>query len=207
MLSTVDICCKFINIFQFEQIQLEIRDASSNNRSGLTNRLNCYQAELKRLNQEFINAKNNRNDTTITLFESSDYDNASGSINDEQQRRLLDNSERIERTGNRLADGYRTILETEAIGASVLQDLAEQREKIQRSKERVRLLHLIKVFPYSILVNLLQLREANEDLRLSSRIMNSMIIRSLKERAVLCGVILLFIIVVSISIYLSVSKN
>lgn len=169
-----------------EQIQLEIRDANSSNKGGLTNRLNCYQAELKRLRQEFVNAKNSRNDTTI-LFESPDYDNVGESINDEQQRRLLDNSERIERTGNRLADGYRTILETETIGATVLQDLSEQREKIQRSRSR--------------------LRETNEDLRLSSRIMNSMIVRSLRERAVLYGVILLFIVVVSLSIYLSVSKD
>lgn len=127
-------------LFQLEQIQLEIREANSGNKSGLTNRLNCYQAELKRLKQEYVNAKNNRNDTTIS-FESTDYDNVGDSINDEQQRRLLDNSERIERTGNRLADGYRTILETESIGTNVLQDLSEQREKIQRSRARVSLLN------------------------------------------------------------------
>ncbi|KAG4068120.1 hypothetical protein HA402_001545 [Bradysia odoriphaga] len=169
-----------------EQMQLEIRDANASNKTGLTSRLNCYQAELKRLKQEFVNAKTNRNDTTISI-ESTDYDNMGESINDEQQRRLLDNSERIERTGNRLADGYRTILETEQIGTTVLQDLAEQREQIQRTRSR--------------------LRETNEDLRLSSRIMNSMIVRSLRERAILYGVVFLFIVVVSLSIYLSVSKD
>lgn len=117
-------------------MQLEIRDANASNKAGLTSRLNCYQAELKRLKQEYVNAKNNRGDTTISI-ESTDYDNIGDSINDEQQRRLLDNSERIERTGNRLADGYRTILETEQIGATVLQDLSEQREQIQRSRARV----------------------------------------------------------------------
>lgn len=115
---------------------MEIRDVNASNKTALTGRLNCYQAELKRLKQEFVNAKNNRSDTTISM-ESTDYDTIGESINDEQQRRLLDNSERIERTGNRLADGYRTILETEQIGATVLQDLAEQREQIQRSRSRV----------------------------------------------------------------------
>lgn len=128
------ICWSYLYFLQLEQIQLEIRDATSSNQGGLTNRLNCYQAELKRLKQEFVNAKDN---TTIS-FETSDYDNLGESINDEQQRRLLDNSERIERTGNRLADGYRTILETEQIGTTVLQDLSEQREKLQRSRARVR---------------------------------------------------------------------
>lgn len=195
-------------LFQLEQIQLEIRDASTSNKTGLTNRLNCYQAELKRLKQEFLNAKNSRSDATTISFESTDYDNAGESINDEQQRRLLDNSERIERTGNRLADGYRTILETEQIGATVLQDLSQQREQIQRSRARVR--HLLQAKRMKCKRNTSfysQLRETNEDLRLSARIMNSMIIRSLRERAILYGIIFLFIVVVSLSIYWSVSKD
>ena len=118
-------------LLKLEQIGLEIRDADPNTKIGLTNRLNCYQAELKRLKQEFSNAKNISVDGSPSRYESS-YD-----IDDEQQRRLLDNSERIERAGNRLADGYRTILETESIGTTVLQDLSQQRETLQRSRARV----------------------------------------------------------------------
>lgn len=158
---------------------LEIQDVDSTTKASLTSRLNCYQAELKRLNQEFQNAKN---ETQIHMYDSSDFDELTTSgITSEQQRRLLDNSERIERTGNRLTEGYKTILETEQIGASVLQDLSSQRETLQKSRSR--------------------LREANEDLRQSSRIMNSMIMRSLRERAVLFGVITVFIVVVCSTFY------
>lgn len=122
---------------QLEQIGLEIREADAAHRPSLNNRLQCYQAELKRLKDEFHRASNNkRNETAVTLYDSSDYDN-SRSVHDDQQTRLLDNSERIERSGNRLADGYRTILETESIGASVLADLSQQRETLQRSRNRV----------------------------------------------------------------------
>lgn len=158
---------------------LEIQDVDSTTKTSLTSRLNCYQAELKRLNQEFQNAKN---ETQIHMYDSSDFDELTTSgITSEQQRRLLDNSERIERTGNRLTEGYKTILETERIGATVLQDLSSQRETLQKSRSR--------------------LREANEDLRQSSRIMNSMIMRSLRERAVLFGVITIFIVVVCSTFY------
>lgn len=121
-----------------EQIGLEIREADSNTKSNLINRHNCYQAELKRLKQEFTNAKNIKLTDAQQLFNndlSSDLDEIG--IRDEQQKRLLDNSERIERTGNRLADGYRTILETENIGTTVLQDLSNQRETLQKSRSRV----------------------------------------------------------------------
>lgn len=59
-------------------------------------------------------------------------------MNEEQKLRLLDNSERLERTGRHLTTGYRIILETEEIGSHVLQDLHAQRETIQKSRSRVR---------------------------------------------------------------------
>lgn len=114
---------------------LEIRDADTNTKASLTSRLNCYHAELKRLKQEFQNAKS---ETHVNLYDSSDFDELTTSgMSGDQQRRLLDNSERIERTGNRLTDGYRTILETERLGASVLQDLSSQREGIRKTRSRV----------------------------------------------------------------------
>lgn len=165
-----------------EQIGLEIQDVDSTTKSSLTSRLDCYKAELKRLTQEFQNAKS---DVQIHMYDSSDFDELTTSgISNEQQRRLLDNSERIERTGNRLAEGYRTILETEQLGTAVLQDLSSQRETIQQSRSRI--------------------REANEDLRQSSRIMNSMIMRSLRERAVLFAVVTVFVIVIFSVIYYAV---
>lgn len=59
------------------------------------------------------------------------------SIKEEQRQRLLNNSERLERTGNQLLTGYRTVIETEEVGNQVLQDLAIQRETIQRARSRV----------------------------------------------------------------------
>lgn len=162
---------------------LEIQDVESTAKASSQSRLNCYQAELKRLTQEFQNAKT---ETQIHMYDSSDFDELTTTgISNEQQRRLLDNSERIERTGNRLAEGYKTILETEQLGTAVLQDLSSQRETLQKSRSR--------------------LREANEDLRQSSRIMNSMIMRSLRERAVLFGVIAIFIVVVFSTFYYAVT--
>lgn len=59
------------------------------------------------------------------------------SITQDQKRRLLDNSECIERAGKYLNDGYRIALETEAIGVQVLQDLNQQRETIKGARNKV----------------------------------------------------------------------
>lgn len=60
------------------------------------------------------------------------------SLNEEQRQRLLDTSERLERTGRDLTSGYQILLETEEIGSQVLRDLSEQRETIHKSRARVR---------------------------------------------------------------------
>jgi vesicle transport through interaction with t-SNAREs protein 1 len=66
------------------------------------------------------------------------------SLNEEQKQRLLDNSERLERSGNQLNTGYQILLETEEIGSQVLRDLHHQRETIQKSRARVRMFRRLK---------------------------------------------------------------
>lgn len=57
----------------------------------------------------------------------------------DMRTRLLDNSERVARSTDRVVDGYRIALQTEEVGGQILSNLGEQREKLQRSRNRVRL--------------------------------------------------------------------
>ncbi|XP_053675646.1 vesicle transport through interaction with t-SNAREs homolog 1A [Anopheles nili] len=165
-----------------EQIGLEIRDIPQNSRAAYTSRLNCYQAEWKRLQQEFTNAKVARSkggyDSAVD-----DFDEIG--IQEDQKRRLLDNTERLERTSNYLNDAYRISVETEQIGTQVLSDLNQQRETIQRSRGR--------------------LRETDADLGRSSRILNSMILRAMREKFILVAVVVAIFLVLIFSIYFSIS--
>lgn len=116
-----------------EQMELEVREIDPTQRQRYRTRLDCYRSELKRLNQEFVNARSSYNTGGYDSLD--EY--ADVRLTEDQKRRLLDNSERIERTGNNLSNGYRVLLETEQMGAQVLQDLSTQRETIQRSRQRV----------------------------------------------------------------------
>lgn len=58
-------------------------------------------------------------------------------MREEQKQRLLDSSEKFERSNNKLAASYSVLLETEEMGHSVLRDLHSQRETIQKSRSRV----------------------------------------------------------------------
>ena len=114
-------------------MELEVRGISGAARDRLRGRVESHRAELKRLTQEFELAKKPKNEVVDLGVEES-WEN---SITEEQRKRLLDASDRIERTGKTLQNGYRMVLETEETGSQVLKDLHEQRETIQRSRGRV----------------------------------------------------------------------
>lgn len=99
--------------------------------TGLRNRHNCYLAELKRLEQDARTAEF-FDSTTADDFDEIGFDDQSQS-----KQRLLDNSERLERTGKQLNEGYKIVIETEGMAHQTLRDLSEQRETIQRARSRV----------------------------------------------------------------------
>lgn len=109
---------------------LEVRELDSSSRNKYFTRIESYKAELSRLEKEFKIKKNLNNENREELF---------GDIDDfnDQKQLLIDNSEKLERGIKRLDVGYKVAIETEQIGNHVLNDLNQQRETIQRTRNRV----------------------------------------------------------------------
>lgn len=115
-------------------MDLEVREIESSKRQRCRTKLDCYRAELKRLTLEYIKARSIKQ-SALGYDSAEDFNDVR--ISGDQKQRLLDNSQRLEATGRRIEDGYRVVLETQEIGNQVLQNLSEQRETIQRSRNRV----------------------------------------------------------------------
>ncbi|XP_030372738.1 vesicle transport through interaction with t-SNAREs homolog 1A [Scaptodrosophila lebanonensis] len=170
-----------------EQMGLEVRELNPAQRNSFNSKLQVAQAELKRLQTEYKQTKAKfraqpNTFTTLDLDSAGDY-YEDVSISNDQRQRLLENSERIERTGNRLTEGYRVAVDTEQLGTQVLNDLHHQRETLQGARAR--------------------LRETNADLGRASRTLNTMMLRALREKVVLYGVGVCFVVAVGVSIYLT----
>lgn len=131
-------------------MELEVRGTSGTQRRRLGGRVESHRAELKRLTREFQTAKKPKDDIVDMSGEES-WEN--GGITEDQKKQLLDSSERIERTGRTLQNGYRMVLETEEIGSQVLKDLHDQRETIQRGRSRVIFLRNSHFFRLIILIS------------------------------------------------------
>lgn len=57
-----------------------------------------------------------------------------------QRARLLQSTESLQTSSTRLEQTQRIVMETEEIGTSILTDLAEQRETLEHTRDRVRAL-------------------------------------------------------------------
>lgn len=164
-----------------EQIGLEINQSSDiSQKSVQENRLKSYYAELKRLEEDYNKFKNHQN---VYLDEPNEEDFSLG-LQEDQKRRLLDNSDRLERTGNQIEDALRLTIETEEIGSSVLNNLSQQRDTIQKGRNR--------------------LRETNAELSRSGRLMNMMIMRSVRDKFALYIILAIFILSIVLTIYFTV---
>lgn len=84
---------------------------------------------------------------------------------DQKTKLLADDTQRMEATERRLTEGYRLALESEEIGSQILENLNQQRETIQRSRDR--------------------LRTTNADLKKSNKILGLMTRRSLQTRVLI----------------------
>ncbi|XP_039273078.1 vesicle transport through interaction with t-SNAREs homolog 1A-like [Styela clava] len=167
-----------------EQMDLEVRDMPSAERGKLMSRVKSYQTEYTNLESQLKKHKTSAKDAAKMREELLEYDD--GSTND-QRTRLLDNTERLERSTRRLEAGYRIAVETEKIGQDVIDNLHRDRETIGRTRTR--------------------LREGDDHLGKSSRILNSMTRRIIQNRLITFGVVIFMLIVIIVVIYFVATKH
>jgi vesicle transport through interaction with t-SNAREs protein 1 len=112
-------------------MELEIRELDAASKNKYCTRIESYQVELSRLEKEFKSKKisNGREREELIGDDGEDYN--------DQNQLLINNSEKLERGRNRLEAGFQIAIETEQIGNNILTDLNQQRETIQRTRNRV----------------------------------------------------------------------
>jgi vesicle transport through interaction with t-SNAREs protein 1 len=118
-----------------EQMEVELHDVGPSTRPALKGRLDNYRKELTRLRKEFkqsqvaLGGQGMRRELLgpEELYTSED-----------QRTHLLDSTARLEKTSDRLNEGYRITQETEEIGLEIMDNLQRDRETIDRMRGRLR---------------------------------------------------------------------
>lgn len=156
-----------------EQIELESHGLQGRAREKVSVRLESYKAELSRLVGHFKSCKTEAKHRTdrLELFTRDDDD----VFMDADTETVLHSSSK------QLEDGRRLLAETEEIGGSVLEDLASQRETLQRARGR--------------------LKDVEAGLGESSSVIKGMIFKARQNRIVLSCIIIVISILLGWGLY------
>ncbi|KAL5582245.1 hypothetical protein UlMin_014687 [Ulmus minor] len=112
------------------KMDLEARSLQPNVKAVLLAKLREYKSDLNNLKSEVkrLVSGNLNAAARDELLESGMADTMTASA--DQRGRLKMSTERLNKTSDRIKDGRRTMLETEELGVSILQDLHSQRQSL-----------------------------------------------------------------------------
>ncbi|CAN6853605.1 unnamed protein product [Brassica oleracea] len=118
-----------------KKMDLEVRSLPPSVKSSLLVKLreyksdlNNFKTEVKRITSGHLNAS-----ARDELLEAGMADTVTASA--DQRSRLMMSTDRLDRTTDRIKDSRKTMLETEELGVSILQDLHGQRQSLLRAHE------------------------------------------------------------------------
>lgn len=118
------------------KMDLEARSLQPNVKAMLLAKLREYKSDLNNLKREVKRiSSSNHEAAREELMEAGMADAHKASAN--QRERLAFSTERLEQSSERLRESRRTILETEELGVSILQDLHQQRETLLHSHDKL----------------------------------------------------------------------
>ncbi|XP_047321880.1 vesicle transport v-SNARE 12-like isoform X2 [Impatiens glandulifera] len=118
------------------KMDLEARSLQPSLKAVLLAKLREYKADLNKLKKEATKASLfNVNDSRDELLESGMADAHTASAS--QRDRLVMSTERLNQSSERIKESRRTAFETEALGASILEDLHQQRETLLHSHNKL----------------------------------------------------------------------
>ncbi|CDK29608.1 unnamed protein product [Kuraishia capsulata CBS 1993] len=126
--ANIDECFEVV-----EQMGIEVQNISTAQRSSYNAKIRTYQADLNRLRKELkslMDDEDRRN-----LF--GDYPEQSGATDAaySQRQQLLKSNASLDRSTQRLQESTRTALETEDVGAGILNSLRGQREQLINARD------------------------------------------------------------------------
>ncbi|XP_020594271.1 vesicle transport v-SNARE 11-like [Phalaenopsis equestris] len=112
------------------KMDLEARSLQPSVKAALLAKLREYKSDLNNLKSEVkrISSPDAKNAAREELLESGIAD--AKSVSADQRERLLMSTERLNQSSERIRESRRTMLGTEELGVSILQDLHEQRQSL-----------------------------------------------------------------------------
>ncbi|KAL4368530.1 hypothetical protein GQ457_05G017620 [Hibiscus cannabinus] len=168
------------------KMDLDARNRQPNVKAMLLAKLREYKSDLNNLKSEVkrIASGNLNPSARDELLESGMADALTASAN--QRSRLMTTTERLNQSSDRIKDSRRTMLETEELGVSILQDLHSQRQSLLHANDT--------------------LHGMDDNIGKSKRIMSNMSKGMSRNKWIVGIIISLLLIAIVVVLYLKLAK-
>ena len=157
-------------------------------KTPLLSKLRDYKAEMQRLKRESALAAKAANAAAdrSQLLAGAQLDDMNAPTSQSQRDRMLQTTARLDQTGDRIREGKRSLLETEELGVSILQDLHRQRETITNARESI--------------------HGADDNIGRSRKILAAMGRRAMANKLMMYGIIAMLVTAISVIAYFKLIK-
>jgi len=166
-----------------QHMDLEIRSTpSASTKNQLNSKLKGYESDLTRIQRDFKSARSAlaKDGGRGQLFEGASNDDYSSKSTD-QRERLLAGNEKLNDSSTKLKRAQQTAVETEDIGAGILNNLYGQRDTLNRTRDN--------------------LKAADDNLSRSRRLINVMGRRVSTNKLILAFIILVLLGAIGLVLY------
>lgn len=168
------------------KMDLEARSLQPSVKAALLAKLREYKSDLNNLKSEVkkIVSGNLNPSARDDLLESGMTDTLTASA--DQRSRLMISTERLNKSGDRIKDSRRTMLETEELGVSILQDLHSQRQSLLHAHDT--------------------LHGVDDNIGKSKRILTNMSRRMSRNKWIISSIIVILVIAIALILYFKLRK-
>jgi vesicle transport through interaction with t-SNAREs protein 1 len=167
------------------RMDLEARSLPPTQKATLLAKLREYKSDLNNLKRDVKkSASTDAASARDDLLESGMANHANPTH--DQRGRLLMSTERLNHSGERIKESKRTLLETEELGVSILQDLASQRQTLLHAQNT--------------------LHGVDDNIGKSRRILNSMSRRMSRNKWIMGSIIGVLILAIVLVIYVKLTR-
>lgn len=168
------------------KMDLEARSLQPSIKANLLAKLREYKSDLNNLKREVKKASSTDSQTARDeLLESGMSDTLMASA--DQRGRLLMSTERLNQSSERIKESRRTVLETEELGVSILQDLHQQRQTLLHAHDT--------------------LHGVDDNIGKSRKLLTSMVRRMNRNKWIIGGLIGVLIVAIILIAYFKISHN
>ncbi|KAJ2360555.1 Vesicle transport V-snare protein, partial [Coemansia sp. RSA 2607] len=175
-----------------EQLEVELLSLNGAQRARAGPRIRQYKEDVSRLQQDAKRVAqgmgNHEANRRALLGDRAGgmQSPETGALDGDQRTRLLSGNERLENGTRRLQDSHRIAIETEAVGAGILQDLRAQREQIVSTRNT--------------------LMEADSHIDRSQRTLRTMTRRLMANKMITTGIIVVGVALVLLVLYIKIVR-